>query len=265
MSTYSVLHAFFLTWFSKDFYRDVRANWSLGKSFGALALVLALVWLPLTYGIYRAAVTLANKHAVPLLEQVPEIILKDGQASLSVKQPFFITIPDAPDPVAILDTTGKVTSLDGYPKTSLLLTKTELIMRKSGNRIEAVPLTQKMDIVLTRDRFRGWMMALLTWLPFALYPIVFLFSLAYRFIQALIYGALGSLIANVQKINLDYGVILKLAMVSLIPAILFKTLFSVLNYPLPMQWIFGLALGMGYLIFAIRANRPDDTPPTPIA
>ena len=109
MKKYSIIHLPVLSFFSKDLYRDVGLNWK-GICFGYLFIFLAICWIPIMVKIHTGFSAFVKNDAPPIIDQIPEITITDGQVSIEEPQPYFIKDPDNNDILAVIDTTGTITS-----------------------------------------------------------------------------------------------------------------------------------------------------------
>ena len=83
MRRYSILHAPFLSWYSKPFYRDVGERWGL-SAFAYLLILLALSWLPALFAGHRGWSRFMETKAPVLLQEMPSIEISDGAQKVSV-------------------------------------------------------------------------------------------------------------------------------------------------------------------------------------
>lgn len=121
--------------FSPSFYKKIVAQ-SFWRSAGYLLLLGLVVSLVFSTGrmfqmkfviVDKLAAGLSSPQATAVIQSIPEIKIENGTASSPVQQPFII---EKQDFVFVLDTTGKITSLDNY-KQGLLLAKNKLIMKSA--------------------------------------------------------------------------------------------------------------------------------------
>ncbi len=250
MKRYSIIHALALSFFSKDFYQDVAANWKTGLCFAYLLLLLAICWIPAMIKINVFFSDFVENEAPVMVNQVPEITITDGQASIAEPQPYYIKDPDNNDNLAIIDTTGTITSLEDA-NAFLLLTETQLIMRKNEFQTQTFDLKEVENFVLNSERIMGWLRTAKKFLVIAMYPIALLSSYLYRIVLVLIAAAIGLFFANLCKTKLSYDTSLRLAIVAVTPYIILKTILLAVGAPL--TWWLNLAIAFGYLFFAVYA------------
>src|SRR5882672_4612007 len=123
----SNLRALALSFFSRQLYREVAHEW-LGAGVVYLLLVTFLCVLPPLIAMQAGVARFAREEAVPLLEEIPPIVIRDGHLSAAVPMPLVIRGQNGVA-LAILDTTGQVTSLDST-EARMLVTSTHAMFRK---------------------------------------------------------------------------------------------------------------------------------------
>lgn len=253
MQRYNMLQAIFLSFYSKRLYQDVAVNWG-GNVFLYLLLILALSWVVPTYLIQvgiKAGHADFSKNIVP---QIPVMEIKEGQISTPLSQPYIIVDPESKKRVAVIDTQGKYKT-PGEAQATFLITKTEIISKPNDNetKIYEIPKTftatvNPMDI----DKFAGGFIQY-SWI--ILFVCALLFSYIYRLIQTLIYALFGMLLSKLNRMTLTYAQIYKLAIVSLTPAIILSTIFTLISFNFTYELMFYFLLTMGYLYFGILSNK----------
>ena len=255
MKKYSIIHIPVLSFFSKDLYREVGLYWK-GLCFAYLLLLLAICWIPIMVKIHLGFSGFINNEAPAFIDQVPEIIITDGQVSIEEPQPYYIKAPDSNDVIAVIDTTGTIKSPEDA-NAFCLLTKTNIIMKQSKFETRTFDLSQVKNFVLDSDRIMRWLHIAGKFLVIIMYPFTLLGSYAYRIVQALIYAAIGLLFASLCKVSLSYAALLRLAIVAVTPCIIVGTALGLAGTPLPA--LLYLAAALGYLFFGVRACSQTPT------
>lgn len=255
MPRFSIFTAPLFALISPDFYRDVGRNWR-GKAFLYLLFLELLVWIPVTAvwftGIHKFIADEADKFT----QQIPPVSIRNGVVDVKAEQPVYIRAGDPPQDIAILDTTGKVTSLEGT-KAQFLLTKNSLVSKKNEFQTQTIDLKEVEEFDIDGPTVRRWIDVGADWLPFLFYPFIVVISFILRIILALIYSLIGLIINSVTGAQLSYGGILAICIVSLTPPILLKTLLELTKTELPGAWFIGFTLAIGYIALAINANRSE--------
>jgi len=83
-----------------------------------------------------------------------------------------------------------------------------------------------------------------------LVPLGFIFCV----VQSLIYGLIGMLIANLNKMRMPYGTLVRLSTIAMTPVLLVDTFLKALDFNLESWSLWAFVITIGYLVFAIRAN-----------
>jgi len=253
MKQYTIIHPLYMAFYSKSLYRDIANNWPTWRCFLYLISLLALCWIP---GMIRLDSDLSDfidDEAPKFINQLPAILISKGQASISEPQPYNIKDPEKGDPFMVIDTTGQINSLENS-KAIILFTKTQLILkdRLQGTRI--LDLSEIGDMTIDKALAYDWLEAFSEWFAILAYPFAVLFSFAFRSTQALLYALIGLLFSRIMKAGLSYGVLMRLATISLTPVIVLNALTIFFKIPVPTPWLINAVLTTGYLIFAVRST-----------
>ena len=255
MKRYSILHPLWLAFYSRDLYADVGRNWK-GLGLTYLLLLLALCWVPIVVRLHGGG-TSFQKEAEFFIAQVPPITIRDGELSTDVPTPHFIR-DDKGETVAIIDLTGKFTSLD-ETGAKMLVTKSKVLVRRSRAETRVYDLSGVRSFSLTQAKMRDWLHLGVKWFPVIAYPFVVLFSFVYRIIQVFLYGGLGVLFARSAKVSLDCQSLVRLAAIAVTPAIILDTIRDLAGWKVQHWWLVCFAVAMAYLFFAVKANAERET------
>lgn len=257
MKKFSIVHIPPLSFFSKDLYTDVAMNWR-GVNFLYLFLLLVICWVPRMFQLDKFFSRLVETELPPVISQVPEISITDGEVSIKEPQPYSIKNPKGDKVLAIIDTTGKINSLEKNGP-YCLLTKNALIIRKSEVETRTYSLSQIKNFVLTSDRLTTWIRIFKKVFVAAIYPIAVFSSFITRIIQALIYAAIGLLFASWCRITLTYKSLIRMAVVAVTPCIIIKTVIASAGVQLPWANLIYLLLALAYLFFGVKATAEEIT------
>ena len=257
MRRYSTFHPLYLSFFSKPLYRDVAGNWKK-ISFLYLLLLLAVCSIPTVFMVHAAVSDYLTREAPKIVKQVPVITISKGEASLNEEMPYVIKDPGSNASLVIIDTTGKTESLKGSDAV-LLLTKTKLFFRRSPTETRVLSLSELGDLTIDQTKVYDWIDIFLDYFILVLYPFAVLFSFLFRFVEALIFGAIGLLFARNMTVPLRYPAALSLAIISMTPAIILDTLHTYADIGIPFWWLIDFLVALGYLFFAVRSNA--EAPP----
>jgi len=259
MSQYSIFTAPVLALVSRDFYRDVGRNWRV-KSFVYLFLLEIVAWIAGIVVMSSMIADFVAKEAGAITDQIPPIAVKNGIVTADVEQPHFIRAGNPPEVVAILDTTGEVTSLEGTTAHVLLMEK-ELIVKQKDSETRHYKLDKVDELAFDGKMIQTWLDDFGRWLPWVLYPVVVVFGFIGRVILGLIYSVIGLIIARLTSARITYGGILSIGLAAQTAPILLGVALGLLQFTLPFAGFVGFALAVGYMAFGIGANdgeRRDD-------
>jgi hypothetical protein len=256
MSRYGYLQAIPMSFYSSALYREVGESWNSDVIL-YLMLLLIVCWLPAQVLIQMHLSEYVPPVATFYAQQIPVITIKNGIVSTPEDRPYLITNKKEQIVTAIIDTSGKHLTIDKEPDSvTLLLTKTEMITRNNDN-IKIHKLSSTLNQIIDPQKIKIKIIAWVNWLWVIIFPVVFMASLAYRLLQALFYAAIGKIYSLMIDIELSYTIILRLAIVAVTPAIILKTVLTILNYQAPALTFLYFAVAIGYLIFAIHANENE--------
>ena len=253
MKRYTIIHSFLLSFFSKSLYQDVCKNWK-GVAFIYLLLLLALCWLPTMFKVHSSISQYVINDAPDIIRQIPEILILNGEVSVEGQQPHIIYDPESDTPFIIIDTTGKITSLEDT-EARFLLTKTNLIIKKNIRETRVFDLSEINEFHIDQTRISSWVETFKDWFAIVAYPFALLGSFLYRIIQVLIYAVIGLIFTKIVKSTLNYQVLLRLAIISITPAIIVDTIFSMLEVSVPFFGFLCFLIAMGYLFYTVKVNE----------
>jgi len=254
---YNIFQAVVLSFFSADFYRAVALRWR-GIGFWYLFLLILAVTLPGAVRFWVNTAQVDRAMLEPVTKQVPRIEIKDGAATVAAPQPILIKDPQTGATVVIIDTTGK-TNLDKVER-GFLLTRTSIVFKEPNKRqeIQLKDLEPFLGNPALIDRL--WVEDTIFWwidlVNVLFVPLVVTFSFIYRFIELLILGLIGLLLASARKPALAYSQLLRIAAMSMTPMILINAVYEQL---MPahglwcLWWIICIAVPLAYLSFGIRS------------
>lgn len=253
MKRFSMLQPLYLSFYSRELYRDVRRNWK-GTGFLYLLVLLALTWLPVIAKLHGVISNHIREEAPRYIEQVPMITIAKGQVSIDRPVPYTIKDPATGTPLMVIDTSGRISSIE-EANAPMLLTRDRFIYRQP-NRAETriYDLAAIDELTITRGDVSAWVEAFRKYFAVLAYPVALAGSFLYRILQALLYAAIGMLFVNAMKAGFDYAVMLRLTAVAITPAVILSTLRTVAGFAVPVFPLVSFAIAMGYLYFAVKAN-----------
>lgn len=253
MKQYNFLQAIYMSFFSRNLYRDVVANWG-AEVILYLFFVLFLCWVVLMLFIQPAINQFAAVVTKEYAGQIPPMKITNGVISTPEKKPYYIKEPGSNNVVAVIDTSGKYQTVENMPA-NVLVTANEVMYKSNPNEVKIQKLSSNLNteiepttlgILINKYAHYAWIL---------LFPVALLFSFFYRLIQALIYAVLGKIFAAFSNVTITYGQVLKLAMVAITPTLLISTILDLLIAGFPFEWLAYFILSMSYLIFALSAVK----------
>ncbi|MEK6744398.1 MAG: DUF1189 family protein [Nitrospirota bacterium] len=256
MRQYGMFHAPFMSFFSQSFYRDVDTHWK-GTGFAYLLLLLTICWIPGIIQLHHSVGDYVENGAPALIEQLPTITIIKGEASVAVAQPYKITDPDSKMVIALIDTTGKTVSLEGS-EARVLLTRAEVIYKKSAIETRNFSLKEINAFVLDQEKVTGWLAIVRKYVAVVAFPFAVVGSFAFRVAQVLIYAAIGILFARMCKTDRPYQTLLRLSVMAVTPVIIVSTVFGMIGIKIPFHVLVYFLAAMAYLYFAVYAASHQD-------
>lgn len=264
MKRYGILHGPILSWGSPTFYRDVARNWK-GICGLYLLLLVVLTWIPLLVQFHSGlSEILASKELESFLQQVPEVTIKNGQVSTNVQEPHTIWITDdlgRRKPLAVIDTTGKITSLD-QTEAVVLLTGTDFMTRKNPNQVEIHSLSQVDEFRVDRSRIESWVDWVDRWALWLAGGGGIIGEYLLRLLQMVIYALIGLAFAAMLSVRLSYGALCRLSVVAVTPVLLVGAVFNILGVSGCWWTVGGIALALTFLFVGVRSCRDAPAYPT---
>jgi hypothetical protein len=250
--------------FNAEVYRDVARNWS-GIGFWYLFWLQLVTWIAVMVKLHVAMVGFVHDDFPTLVKDVPPITISNGHVSSPVGQPYVIQDPKGGKPFAVIDTTGTVNSMDDT-NAMILLTDHKLWMRQdqggNSNAVRQYDLSKVKYFYVDKARITGWMDVLGRFLAIGLLPFAFVFSLIWRVLQALIYGAINLGLGSGFRASLNYADAVRLAVLSVTPVILLDTVLWIVGVTIPFWGLLGIGISLLYMVMAVRANGNQDSGPT---
>lgn len=189
----------------------------------------------------------------------PEITIKEGQASIREKQPYFVDIfggkPKNKDLVLVIDTReGKEKEAMDYLKdaqSGAVLTRTTMIF-KNQHKTQMVPLKGIRDIVINsatiKDLSTKFLPTLIQW---AAIIIVFYFLLV-KPAQALLLAMIPYFAARSYGADTTYGQSLKIAILAMPVPVVLDLVTDLLHVRVPFSFVLYFVLYIGVILLVTR-------------
>jgi hypothetical protein len=259
MRRFGAFQALWMAFYSKALYRDVARHWP-GVGFLYLLLLLALAWLPEIAQLHISLGRSLEKLSEPIVQQIPEITIREGKATVNPPGPHIIKDPEEGKELVIIDTSGQRTSLEGTDA-MVLITETQLFLKNEGRgetRIYDLARYEPFMNRIDQNIVRGWLRILKNWFAVLFYVIVLPFSFIYRVLQALFYAATGMIFTKMVNVSLGYATVLRLACIAVSPAVWLATVRSMTYRQVPYFWLICFLVAMGYLFFAVQSTAQPE-------
>ncbi len=257
MKQYPTIRSLYMSFYSKSFYKDVARNWN-STGFLYLFLLVLLCIIPMMFSFQEAVSAFVADEAPGIVRQVPEIKITKGKISIDKPMPYIIKDPDKSETLIIIDTTGKITSLDGSPAT-ILITESKIIMKKSLVETRTFNLSEIDNFYLDRSMVYKFLDIINDWLTVLVFPFALIFSFLCRILQVLLYSVFGLLFAHILKTGINYKTLVRLTAISITPAVIFGTVRDYLHISVPYwSWI-SFLIAMSYLFFALKVSSEKET------
>lgn len=242
------------SFFSSKFYREVAKSWR-GRSFVALAILLAIFWIVLTFVGGVLLISHGKKLSDEIVLQMPVITIQNGLASTAEKKPTIISIFEAKSqekiPFAIIDTHNQFSNFD-QSKAIILVTQKEVIVKQNKNESKQYQFTKKYDGVFgpsNAQKLSHKLLFIMTPIVLGLFAIiVFTVSYAFAMFLALIFALIGWVIALLMSREVHYWGIYHIALIALLPAI---TVSFILALMMAFSWWVLVGIMGLYMLFGI--------------
>jgi uncharacterized protein DUF1189 len=249
----SVLSAPLRAFLSRQFYRDVARGWRW-RAFVYLAYLLCILWIPVIVTMHQEWGRIVASDVNGFVTQIPSITITNGHVTTDAPEPYFIHSTGKEPFEVIIDTTGRIVSLDGQAA-QLLLTADKMFIKQRENETRVYDLSAIQSFAIDAERVRGWLRVTRHWGPLLLGLLAVVGALAYRAGQALFYSLFGLAIARGMRLNPGYGAILSLTIAAMTPAIVLKAILVASGLAFPYRWVLLFGLSMVTLAFALDAQR----------
>lgn len=257
MKKYNYLQAIYMSFYSKQLYRDVAENWGAGV---VLYLFMLLFFCMCVLALFiQPQINVAVKAGLDnILPQVPELDIKNGVITTPEKKPYLIKESNTSDKViVIVDTSGQYTSLDNVPSSArTLITDTKVYYSDKPNTVKVYKLPNNLTYDFKPETAKAPIITFVKWLWVIYIPLMLFGMFIYRLVQSLIYAVFGKIFALIGGVKLYYSQVLKLTIIALTPPIILHLIVSmILNLRFAHELLAYFIFAMAYLIFAISANK----------
>jgi hypothetical protein len=259
MRKFTIIDPLYMSFYSRDIYRDVAANWPTWLCFLYLLSLLALCWVP---GMIRLDTDLTyylNNSAPKYIAQMPDIVISKGEASIKEKQPYIIKDPETGETFMIIETTGSSMSLDNS-KAVVLLTKDRLIVKTPDDKQQVLGLRELGDGTITKSVVKEVIEQVTELFALLLYPFAVIFSFIFRAAEVLIIALFGSILSRSLGAYLSYKKLVKIGAIAITPLVIFNTMAVFFRIEIPVPFLTDIIFITAYQVFAIRSNAAPVEP-----
>lgn len=200
--------------------------------------------------------TALKKIQTDIFSQIPTIRFENGQVVTPENRPYLLNFDKAKTPaVVILDTSGRITSLEGTGA-QMLVTRTKIFIRQRTGETRIYDLSQSKltkPVVLSQENIAKLIRPFKYWAMGIFYGMLFALSYLKRLIEAFFIALVGLVLVAWMKAELDLGALLSLAIASMTPAMVLETVLGLTGKSFHWIWIFWVLVIAGYFIFALNA------------
>ncbi|MCK5295901.1 MAG: DUF1189 family protein [Alphaproteobacteria bacterium] len=249
------LQAFYGAFYNKRLYREVVFKW---YGTGALYLLLlsAVVMIPVYLGLVDAYKEIYRTEGMFVIEQIPDISIKNGTADCNAAQPY-----------KIIDINGKTRAIIDTKKTysnsdinkldvKLLLTKRSLIIKNKDYETSIIDLRDIKEAEITSDNFKRFMVDFNSYMKLFGYPIGVLFFWAYKMVYVFVMAFLSMFIASFMQIKLDFIQRVRIAAIAITPMMIANMVFVLFGMHPVTGWRFSLVTII-YIFTIIRIAKEE--------
>jgi Protein of unknown function (DUF1189) len=261
MQKFSLFQIPLLSFYSKDLYRDAAFNWK-GVGFGYLFLLVLGCLIPQALQSHYELSAYMKKEAPAIVSQVPDVIFVEGVASTQATQPYIIKNIKTGKPFFIIDTTGTITNLDQTDGAIGLLTKSEVIVKKSAVETRTFSLKEIKHYTLNQMEASKWIDVLSQYTIMVLSPFMLIGNFIVKIILVLIYAVIGMMFAAMLKTKLPYAALLRLSIIAITPGMVVNALLQLTKTPIDQPQLLLFATALFYLFMGVQACSTVTSEPT---
>jgi len=253
MLKHNYLQAFYLSFFSKDFYRSVGQNWR-GTGLLYILVLLALCMVINALQLQRAINYFVQHIAPPIIAELPEMQVTNGQLTAKADMPYRISDPSSGKAIAVIDTTGKITDLT-QAQAPFLLTANTVFYQDGSGQVRELALTGLPNFKLNKANAYQFLAQFKQKAIFYVFGILLINFFFLVLVLILLFSIFAVICAKQLKVELGYKALFRLTAVGLTPVILVFLISGLLGLIFLQQKLVLFFLGMAYVYFAVRANQ----------
>lgn len=252
----------YLAWYSKDFYSDVVLNWR-GLAIGYVAIFLLCLWVPVAVKLQFEVDRYANQFLFPIIDQIPDLNLKEDRLRMKEKSPYVIENPKSGKPIMIFDLREDAPRPDKSLNGVFFIGNKE-IFQYEGKSTE-FELSGDWQEKLVPDSLKNALDNIRQYAGITFFLTFAFYSLIAVLAQIFVFGFIGFISAGLLKRALTYPQTGRIAAIALIPQITLDVAQRLFSFQFPLWIPLALLLTLGYLIYGIKSvsvtfNRPTVDP-----
>lgn len=258
------LKAFALSFFSKSFWQEASEKKGMALGFIAILTVISA---------FVSAIVLSNYFEdesegffSQLVGQWPTVSFFENKIGIDKSLPYQITFSDGEETESILfisDETIAELSLNDIATwmeendTRLIIAETAAYAAKSEYELRSFDLSEMAanfnGEYFDKNDLRGFIDAIIAWLPTLLFSFFIIFGFAYRCLQVWIYSVVGLVVNAIIKSNAEWLDIRRIASYAVWPAIAADLATSVMGGEFPL--FASIIITIFYLAFGLKAAK----------
>jgi maltodextrin utilization protein YvdJ len=248
-SRYRIWHLPVLSFYSQRLYRDIATRWK-GTNLGFLFLLLTLCLIPTAHHIGRAVTVQIDALSDVYLMQIPDMRIVKGRLSVDAPQPY--SIIEENRTVLLIDTTGKINTID-EADAEALLTTTHLHIKQNGSQTTSIELSSIEELEINQQIVAEWLLTLKKLIAPFYYAMGLFVSYILLVLSALLCGAIALLFGSIQQRKLNYAAGIRLAVTAFTPPLIIST--ALKSFGLSIPAVLYILLTLTYLYMAVGAAK----------
>ena len=253
MIIFNYLYMAFLSFFDKNAYCYVVEKLDKSFVYRYLLLILAICSIPAFFIINTNIHDYINGPGKKVIQQVPEIYIKDGAIHTEVSLPFIINDPETEKELIIIDNTGKYSSLEDS-EAFILLKNGELVVRTHENNAQHFDLSEFNDFKINKTKLKE-SIPLVKWVVILMYIMYTLFLFIFYLILVHIYAWSGGFLDQFAGSGLSYQPILRISTLAITPVLIIDSVLKILVIYVPNWGIVNIILSMSLIYYGLISNK----------
>ena len=249
-----ILEAFY----SRDFYRQVGTQWSVGSAALYFLLLTVILWAPATYNMFGLNPTLnalfdEKTDYRGMLSQLPQMTVTNGVLQIDKASPYAVMDPATKKPFIVFDTNDQLTNIEAFPHGVVVHSRTAQVKYKDGQVSEYYLQPNHNFSVDASSVVRFYDMRW-AWIAVVILPLMIFFAWCGGLLFSLAYALIGFIAAKVIGAPLGYKHAFVISLVAMTPALVVNSIFRILGYPTLDAWMM-IVLTSAFIVFGVIANK----------